>query len=157
MAFGLESDVMQPSLMKKKGQTKVKKDRIFLTIHVDDLLVVGAEEEVEKFFKYLTGVGWRYEKEGPMEYWEKFEYLKRKIHTCNGGIDCQTREFRPRPSEGLISFMKSPTKKAWQVAVHLVSYLMDTMNEGILLEATHAGKSNECYKCRRVCRRFRRR
>ena len=202
MAFGMESDVMQPSLMKKKGQTKAKKDRIFLTIHVDDLLVVGDEDEVERFFNYLTEVGWRYEKQGPMEYREKFEYLKRKIHTCNEGIVIRPDEKHveelvqlcnilgkcpkktttsadfnklskenddvPLPEEmqakyrsvvgkllylapdrpdiqyvtqGLSSFMKSPTKKAWQFAVHLVSYLMGTMDEGILLEAAHIGRS----------------
>lgn len=42
--------------------------RLYLTIHVDDLFVVGDQLLVEKFFRQLEErEGWKLEKKGPFE------------------------------------------------------------------------------------------
>ena len=49
--YGLVMDKMQPTLMKK--DTNVVGERLLLTIHVDDLMVIGDPEEVASFIKFL--------------------------------------------------------------------------------------------------------
>ena len=48
---GLECDVMQPTLMRKKQQPHEKGNRLYVTIHVDDLLVIGDENAAYTFFQ----------------------------------------------------------------------------------------------------------
>ena len=83
--YGMEMDAMQPTLMRKKGPQE-KGKRLLLTIHVDDLLMIGDEPEVEKFIEFMTkDKGWKAEVQGPM-YRGKFKYLKRNIEWTDDGV-----------------------------------------------------------------------
>ena len=201
--YGMECDVMQPSLMRRKICDHSGSGRLYLTIHVDDLLMVGDEGEAEKFFEYLRSFGWSLESQGPMEVGEKFEYLKRKMRMTENGVIirpdtahiddiakiCNKKKKAPRktptttdfsklatdPSEdeelspdmqyvyrscvgkllylapdrpdvqfvaqGLSSFMKTPTWRAWLYVEHVSSYLFGTRGEGLFMEATWPGRS----------------
>ena len=86
--YGLEVDVMQPTLMRKKrkpGEEEKEGERIYLTIHVDDLFVVADEPEMEKFLKFIQSKSWKYEKKGPIES-GRFSYLKRNMEMTEEGV-----------------------------------------------------------------------
>ena len=85
--FGLVQDVMQPTMMKKPdGPNEMNENgKLYLTIHVDDLLLIGHEAEVEKFIKYMDTKGWKTEKRGPL-YSGSFNYLKREMELIDRGI-----------------------------------------------------------------------
>ena len=78
--FGLVQDTMQPTMMKKPEAPKGSETggKLYLTIHVDDLLLVGDELEVESFISYMGIKGWKTEKRGPL-YMGSFSYLKREM------------------------------------------------------------------------------
>ena len=60
----MDCDSMQPSLMRLKEDPHQPGKRLYITIHVDDLFVVGDENEAKKFFKNLEEKeGWKLEKE----------------------------------------------------------------------------------------------
>ena len=86
--FGLESDVMQPTLMRKVGSNiDDKEGQIFLTIHVDDLVIVADEGEMQKFMKFLRSKNWSVEVKGPFNMsLGRFKYLKRNIEVVEGGV-----------------------------------------------------------------------
>lgn len=64
--FGMESDVMQRTLMRKVGSSiNDKEGRIFFTIHVDDLMIVADEGEMQKFMEFLRSKNWSVEVKGP--------------------------------------------------------------------------------------------
>ena len=44
--FGMSQDAMQPTLMMMPGQ-------LYLTVHVDDVFMVGTEEKLQQFVNYL--------------------------------------------------------------------------------------------------------
>ena len=48
---GLECDVMQPTLTRKNQQPHEKGSRLYVTIHVDDLLVIGDERAAFTFLQ----------------------------------------------------------------------------------------------------------
>ena len=84
--FGLEQDAMQPTMM--RSSTRVEggnKRKLYLTIHVDDLLIVGVEDEVERFIKFMESKSWRVEKTGPL-YAGPFHYLKRSMEIVDKGV-----------------------------------------------------------------------
>jgi hypothetical protein len=63
---GLECDVMQPTLTRKNQQPHEKGSRLYVTIHVDDLLVIGDERAAFTFLqKFEAEEGWKLEKKGP--------------------------------------------------------------------------------------------
>ena len=201
--FGLEQDVMQPTMMRssKKGEGDSKRS-LYLTIHVDDLLLVGVEEEVECFIKFMENKSWKVEKLGPL-YTGSFQYLKRSMEIVESGITIRPdqehikelakvtnvmkvntngkprstpgdgnftklkKDDEPMPTtqvtqyrsavgkllyiapdtpdvqfvaQGLASLMPRPTKKGWQAMQHVSSYLLGTMDEGLLLEHGQKGK-----------------
>ena len=192
--FGLSVCVLQPSLMKKFDNS------MCLTIHVDDLLLLGLDREIERFFRFLESGGWKLEAYGPFTPYEKFQYLKHKIMFNDQGVVIRPdedhiveaaalagvtgRRFRTTPTnsefnklnkdddlldegertkyrsvvgklmyispdrpdiqyvtQGLASFMQSPTKRAWKFAQHLCSYLLGTKDEGIQMIANPMGTS----------------
>ena len=192
--YGLSVCALQPSLMKKFDNS------MCLTIHVDDLLLLGRDSEIERFFKFLENGGWKLEAYGPFKPYEKFQYLKHKMMFNDLGVvirpdedhileaaelaEVTSRRFRTTPTtsefnklskeddlldegertrfrsvvgkllyispdrpdiqyvtQGLASFMQSPTKKAWRFAQHLCSYLLGTKDEGIQLIANVMGTS----------------
>ena len=81
--YGLVMDKMQPTFMKK--ETNIVGKRLLLTIHVDDLMVIGDPEEVTSFIKFLEGKKWKLEKKGPIRH-GVFEYLKRQMEVTENGI-----------------------------------------------------------------------
>ncbi|CAK9073386.1 unnamed protein product [Durusdinium trenchii] len=161
--YGMVQDVMQPTMMKKDKKTKDEDNgRLFLTIHVDDLLLIGDEEEVERFISYMEQKSWKVEKRGPL-YQGNFSYLKRNMEMIENGIvirpdkehikalakvtNVENRKFRTTPGDGnftklskddepmgLANLMQQPTKKAWRAMQHVSSYLLGTIAESILLE-----------------------
>lgn len=79
-------DVMQPTMMKKvKKEGDQSEGQLYLTIHVDDMLLVGHESEVEKFIKYMEQKPWKVEKRGPL-YQGGFSYFKRNMEIIGAGI-----------------------------------------------------------------------
>ena len=88
---GMECDSMQPSLMRLKEDPHRPGKRLYITIHVDDLFVVGDENEAKKFFKNLEEQeGWKLEKKnGPFKDMDRFDYLKRKMEIVENG--CEVR------------------------------------------------------------------
>ena len=88
---GMECDNMQPSLMRLKDDLHKPGKPLYITIHVDDLFVVGDVAEAERFFEKLDQEeGWKLEKKGPFKVGDRFDYLKRKMELEN---DCC--EIRP--------------------------------------------------------------
>ena len=198
--YGMVQDVMQPTMMKKNQKAHDEGGgRLFLTIHVDDLLLIGDEEEVERFISYMEQKSWKVEKRGPL-YQGNFSYLKRNMEMIENGIvirpdkehikalakvtNVENRKFRTTPgdsnftklskddepmadedvtkyrsavgkilyiapdrpdiqfvAQGLASLMQKPTKKAWRAMQHVSSYLLGTIDEGILLEHGPKGRS----------------
>ena len=67
---------MQPTLM------KFERD-LYISLHVDDLLMVGTEEE---FMEFLGDKGWKCEVQGQFDFGESFEYVKRKIDRTYEGF-----------------------------------------------------------------------
>ena len=85
---GMECDSMQPSLMRLKEDPHLPGKRLYITIHVDDLFVVGDENEAKKFFKNLEEQeGWKLEKKGPFKDMDRFDYLKRKMEIVEDGCE----------------------------------------------------------------------
>ena len=78
--YGLSICILQPSLMKKFDNSMA------LTIHVDDLLILGRHGEVQRFFKFLEDGGWKLEAYGPFTPFEKFQYLKHKLMFNDLGV-----------------------------------------------------------------------
>ena len=199
--FGLVQDVMQPTMMKKPDDPgEMNKDgQLYLTIHVDDLLLIGHEGEVEKFIKYMESKGWKTEKRRPL-YSGSFNYLKREMELIDRGITIrpdkqhikelarltkvEQRKCRSTPgdgnftklskeddpldynditvyrsavgkllyiapdrpdvqyiAQGLAAFMQKPAKNSWQAMRHVSSYLLGTMDEGLLFEHGPKGRS----------------
>ena len=61
---------------------------MYITIHVDDLFVVGDENEAKTFFKNLEEKeGWKLEKKGPFKDMDRFDYLKRKMEIVENGCE----------------------------------------------------------------------
>ena len=77
--FGMVDDVMQPTLMKLDRE-------LYISLHVDDLLMVGTEEKRREFMEFLHDKDWRCEVQGPFDIGECFEYLKRKIDRTYEGF-----------------------------------------------------------------------
>ena len=77
---GLHGDKMQPSLFNNGN------GRLVLTIHVDDVFLIGAEFETAEFLKYLGRVGWKTEVYGPFKIGDTFVYLKRKVLVVENGF-----------------------------------------------------------------------
>ena len=65
--FGMEDDVMQPTLLKQGHE-------MFISIHVDDLLMAGMEDTLCRFLAHLVNRGWELEVKGPFNIGEKFSH-----------------------------------------------------------------------------------
>ena len=87
--FGLEQDVMQPTLFMKT------KD-IYITVHVDDVFMVGKEKSLRAFVNYLKEeMKWSVEEKGPFRSGETFHYLKREFVMYDDWCDirCDYRQY----------------------------------------------------------------
>ena len=79
-AFGLEADVMQPTLFRIPNE-------LYLTVHVDDILLVGNPAIIKRFVAFLENeMKWSIEKKGHFGVGDRFTYLKRSFdlepHGC---------------------------------------------------------------------------
>ena len=72
-------DVMQPTLLKLDRE-------LYISLRVDDLLMVGTEEKRREFMEFLSDKDWKCEVQGPFDIGESFEYLKRKIDRTYEGF-----------------------------------------------------------------------
>ena len=63
--YGMESDSMQPTLMRMKKKSHEEGHRLYATIHVDDLMLVGDEALAMKFLGQKTKVG-SWKRRGPL-------------------------------------------------------------------------------------------
>ena len=78
-ALGGVADVMQPTLFKLKD--------LVISVHVDDLLLLGSKTAMNNFIDYLkTKAGWKMDIEGPFKNIDEFMYLKRKYSITQDGI-----------------------------------------------------------------------
>ena len=89
--FGLEADVMQPTFMKKENE-------LLLTVHVDDVLLIGLPPVMEKYVKFLKEKkGWNInvEAKGPFTTGDKFNYLKRQFDIRDEGValSCDAKHY----------------------------------------------------------------
>ena len=103
--FGLEQDVMQPTLLMKT------KD-IYITVHVDDVFMVGKEKSLRAFVNYLKEeMKWSVEEKGPFHSGETFHYLKREFVMYDDWCDirCDYRQY-----ESLAKDMEDIFKKAYR-------------------------------------------
>lgn len=70
---------MQPTLTRKNQQPHEKGKRLYVTIHVDDLLVIGDEHAAFTFLQKLEAEeGWKLETKGPFGLHGRFDYWKTK-------------------------------------------------------------------------------
>ena len=77
-ALGGVADVMQPTLFKLKD--------LVISVHVDDLLLLGSKTAMNNFIDYLkTKAGWKMDIEGPFKNIDEFMYLKRKYSITRDG------------------------------------------------------------------------
>ena len=84
--YGLVQDAMQPTMMKMvQKHDGPKNSRLYLTIHVDDLLLVGDERAADGFIKFMEDKGWKTEKRGPLRA-GSFSCLKRQMEIIEKGI-----------------------------------------------------------------------
>ena len=87
--FKLEQDVMQPTLFLRQGN-------MYLTVHVDDVFMVGTPQILQEFVMFLKNVKkWKVEAKGPFSAGEKFLYLKRqfKITDDHCDIRCDRKQY----------------------------------------------------------------
>ena len=87
--FGLTQDVMQPTLFMKDAE-------IYITVHVDDVFMVGKETVLKDFVKYLQEkMKWNVEEKGPFQMGERFHYLKREFKLLHDHCDvrCDYKQY----------------------------------------------------------------
>ena len=71
--FGLSQNIMQPTLLMKHRE-------IYITVHVDDVFMVGREGALMNFVNFLQEkMKWNVEAKGPFRMGERFHYLKREF------------------------------------------------------------------------------
>ena len=72
--FGMQQDLMQPTLM-------LLDNLLYLTVHVDDVFMVGREDKVRELIQYFKEEKqWNVEEKGPFRQGDKFFYLKRQFN-----------------------------------------------------------------------------
>ena len=87
--FKLEQDMMQPTLF-------MKQNTMYLTVHVDDVFMVGTPQILQEFVAFLEEkMKWKVEAKGPFAAGEKFLYLKRqfKITDEHCDIRCDRKQY----------------------------------------------------------------
>ena len=108
--FGLEQDVMQPTLLMKVNE-------IYITVHVDDVFMVGREEKLRAFVNHLKEkMKWSIEEKGPFRSGETFHYLKREFVLYNNWCDirCDYKQYESLAKDMDIykkAYRKTPTSQ----------------------------------------------
>ena len=93
--FGMEQDVMQPTLLMIH---KV----IYITVHVDDVFMVGDEGALKQFVDFLKmKKRWSIEEKGPFLMGERFSYLKRDFTLYRSWCDirCDYKQYESLSKE----------------------------------------------------------
>ena len=80
MKYGGKTNALQPTLFKLKD--------LMISVHVDDLIMLGSRDASIKFLDYLQKeLQWKLDIEGPYhQIGDEFMYLKRKYSICHDGI-----------------------------------------------------------------------
>ena len=86
---GMIQDLMQPTLLMKAKE-------IYITVHVDDVFMVGKEQSLRDYVKHLQAKGWNVEEKGPFRIGDKFHYLNREFRLCR---DCCGSLYRKTPMD----------------------------------------------------------
>ena len=121
------------------------KKLIYLTVHVDDVLLVCNEEDTEWFLDCIKTL--TVKRDGPHAQGSnsKVYYLKKQITLCEDGILVQPSALglilyiaQDRPDiqfavKVLSTYMTSPSINAMSAMKHLASYLDRTRSDGILM------------------------
>ena len=87
--FGMEQDLMQPTLM-------MMDSLLYLTVHVDDVFMVGREDKVRELIRYFKEEKqWNVEEKGPFRQGDKFFYLKRQFNLGRKHCDirCDRKQY----------------------------------------------------------------
>ena len=79
LSLGGQADVMQPTLFKL--------EELLVSVHIDDLIMVGSKKASERYISYLREKAkWKIEVEGPFsKAGDEFSYLKRKYSLVADG------------------------------------------------------------------------
>ena len=87
--YGTKQDLMQPTLL-------FIPDLLYLTVHVDDVFIVGREDKVRHFVQRLKeDKKWNVEEKGPFRQGSKFHYLKRQFNLGSNHCDvrCDRKQY----------------------------------------------------------------
>ena len=85
----MKQDLMQPTLLFIPGL-------LYLTVHVDDVFIVGREDKVRHFVQHLKDdKKWNVEEKGPFRQGSKFHYLKRQFNLGSNHCDvrCDRKQY----------------------------------------------------------------
>ena len=88
-ACGLSQNIMQPTLLMKHRE-------IYITVHVDDVFMVGREGALRDFVNFLQEkMKWNVEAKGPFRMGERFHYLKREFKLLEEQCDirCDYKQY----------------------------------------------------------------
>ena len=87
--YGMKQDLMQPTLLFIPGL-------LYLTVHVDDVFILGREDKVRNFVQHLKDDRkWNVEETGPFRQGSKFHYLKRQFNLGSNHCDvrCDRKQY----------------------------------------------------------------
>ena len=122
--FGMEQDLAQPTLM-------LLPNILYLTVHVDDVFMVGREDKVRELIQYFKEEKqWNVEEKGPFRQGDKFFYLKRQFNlgrrccdircdrkqydSFEKDVDIYSKFYRKTPLDG--NFMKKDDSEVFEGA-----------------------------------------
>ena len=101
---------MQPTLLMKPKE-------IYITVHVDDVFMVGKEKNLRAFVNHLKEkMKWSIEEKGPFRSGETFHYLKREFVMYNEWCDtrCDYKQYESLAKDMDIykkAYRKTPTSQ----------------------------------------------
>ena len=133
---------MQPTLM-------FIRHLIYLTVHVDNVFIVGREDKVRDLVRYFKEEKeWNVEEKGPFGQGDKFFYLKRQFNLGRSHCDIERlmdmageRPDAQYAIQCLARRMSKPAKQALRNAWHACSYLFGAGGYGVRLEERKKGQS----------------
>ena len=100
--FGTQQDLMQPTLM-------LMNNLLYLTVHVDDVFMVGREDKVRELIQYFKEKKqWNVEEKGSLRQGDKFFYLKRQFNLGMRHCDETVRQLRKGGRHLLQILQKDP-------------------------------------------------
>ena len=127
MKYGGKMNPLQPTLFKLDG--------LLISVHVDDLIMLGSPEASSKFLQFLQEEQkWKLDIEGPFhQIGDEFVYLKRKYSICHDGVVIRPDQ---KHIEELARMTGVETKKPKKVPCSTSISELDTSAEMNAQEAT---------------------